>query len=625
MSNNISWKFSSNNNGELKGIADAGIETFKNQPLVSLAREICQNSLDAIKDENKPVLVDFDLFNCPHSDIPDIKTLQKSFKQASEFETVTSKTREFKFYNYAKKILSKQNAKILRISDHNTTGLNGSHTNKYDTAWSNLVKGSGFSNKPGTSGGSFGIGKNATFACSALYTVFYSTLDSENQEASQGVVKISSFRDDKDNVTSGVGFWGDSDNKPVFKQLELETSYKRTESGTDIYIIDFNIDTNEDWQKDIIVSVLDSFLYAVYQNKLIVNVGNIVIKSDTLESIITKYCNSKESASIKNYYRILTDTDKDVRTFTEPDYQGKGQITLKLLLASGMHRKVAMIRSTGMKILDRSGINSLVEFAGLLLIEGKDLNDYLRSLENPQHNEWSKERAEEGHKTEAGKIISGLTKFIMEKLNEIKPKDADKTVDPGIGDFLPDLSEEESETKNKQDIVSNDPEEIKMKEKTPSQSVNLNPNIKDNYDSTDEGPNGDGHGDKGSHTSGGGGDGDHSNKPDGTHGSATNSPTKKMINIVNKRIVCLNKKEGSYKLIFIPLEDIEKSTIKLFQSGETDSYPADIVKASVIGQNIESNNFTMENVKLIKNSKIEIEFKINSADYSSFEVGCYAD
>lgn len=154
---------------------------------------------------------------------------------------------------------------------------------------------------------------------------------------------------------------------------------------------------------------------------------------------------------------------------------------------------------------------------------------------------------------------------------------------------------------------------------------NLNPNIKDNYDLTDEGPNGDGHGDKGSHTSGGGGDGDHSNKPDGTHGSATNSPTKKMINIVNKRIVCLNKKEGSYKLIFIPLEDIEKSTIKLFQSGETDSYPADIVKASVIGQNIESNNFTMENVKLIKNSKIEIEFKINSADYSSFEVGCYAD
>lgn len=41
------WNFPSNNYGQIFGIADSGIETFKGTPIKSLAREICQNSLDA--------------------------------------------------------------------------------------------------------------------------------------------------------------------------------------------------------------------------------------------------------------------------------------------------------------------------------------------------------------------------------------------------------------------------------------------------------------------------------------------------------------------------------------------------------------------------------------------------
>ena len=43
----IEWSFPSNNFGTLNGIGEAGIETFKGAPYRSLAREICQNSLDA--------------------------------------------------------------------------------------------------------------------------------------------------------------------------------------------------------------------------------------------------------------------------------------------------------------------------------------------------------------------------------------------------------------------------------------------------------------------------------------------------------------------------------------------------------------------------------------------------
>ena len=47
----ISWNFPGNQDGQIKGVADAGIENFNGTELSSLARENFQNSLDAALDE----------------------------------------------------------------------------------------------------------------------------------------------------------------------------------------------------------------------------------------------------------------------------------------------------------------------------------------------------------------------------------------------------------------------------------------------------------------------------------------------------------------------------------------------------------------------------------------------
>ena len=52
-----SWIFPSNNYGTITGIGEAGIETFKGSPYRSLAREICQNSMDARYNSDKPVVI----------------------------------------------------------------------------------------------------------------------------------------------------------------------------------------------------------------------------------------------------------------------------------------------------------------------------------------------------------------------------------------------------------------------------------------------------------------------------------------------------------------------------------------------------------------------------------------
>ena len=79
------------------------------------------------------------------------------------------------FYISIKEI-EKDTCNVLRISDYNTTGLLGSRE-PINTDWTNLTKSSGASDKKGTAGGSYGIGKFAPFACSFFSTVFYSTFD----------------------------------------------------------------------------------------------------------------------------------------------------------------------------------------------------------------------------------------------------------------------------------------------------------------------------------------------------------------------------------------------------------------------------------------------------------------
>ena len=70
------WSFPSNSDGLIFGIADSGVETFKGTPIKSLAREICQNSIDANLENGQPTRIEFELFDLPVKDIPDFAGLR---------------------------------------------------------------------------------------------------------------------------------------------------------------------------------------------------------------------------------------------------------------------------------------------------------------------------------------------------------------------------------------------------------------------------------------------------------------------------------------------------------------------------------------------------------------------
>ena len=129
-----------------------------------------------------------------------------------------------------------------------------------------------------------------------------------------------------------------------------------------------------------VAAILNGFLYAIDQDMMKVTVDDVVIDRNTLDDVISKYrkdCND----FTYDYYQILR-SDNEWITFD--DFDGnKDCMHLKLMVAPGLHRHVAMVRQTGMKILDRNRINGQIYFAGFLYVDGEKANKYLTSLENP--------------------------------------------------------------------------------------------------------------------------------------------------------------------------------------------------------------------------------------------------
>lgn len=79
------WRFPDNNYTDEKGLDTSDMEIFKKDPIASLAREICQNSIDASYGE-KPVKVEFSLFSIKREEIPGINELTEQINKCYEYK-----------------------------------------------------------------------------------------------------------------------------------------------------------------------------------------------------------------------------------------------------------------------------------------------------------------------------------------------------------------------------------------------------------------------------------------------------------------------------------------------------------------------------------------------------------
>jgi len=615
----MKWDFPLNNYGQINGIADAGVETFKGTPLKSLAREVCQNSLDA--GNGGIVRIQFSPFSIKLHEIIDIEPLQNAFKSALDFWQIQEDKKAKDFFKKALETINKENVQFLRISDFNTTGLTGSK-GEYNTPWLNLIKSSGASDKKGVAGGSFGIGKYAPFACSKLRTVFYSTLDIDNITASQGVARLASFKQPDGQITQGIGYYGDKKNSPVFQLFNFDPAFKREETGSDIFIAGF-IDTEDDWKSQIIASILDGFLGAIWNEKLTVDVDGIIIDKNTLPNLIEQYKGSI-SENADKYYTVISSEETKWFSLDTDDYD---KIHLGLIIDTDMHRRVAMIRKTGMKVMDKSNISGVIPFAGVMFIDGENINDYLRNLENPQHTKWEPDRAEKP--SQAKKKLANLTSFIKQCLEELKNEDSNEELDAdGIGEYLPDdLDIETSANEEKIESISDRIIEFNktITNKKPSVS-RVKQEDKDAQTEADADENGSTGGDDEFENHGDNSEADGTRDPNSGDNGKENGQKKVMqeIRADKLRIICTNKNKGQYLIIFKPHYSAENGYLELFLSAETGAYPAVIKESTVEGaEHFEITENRIKGLTFNASDTIKMQVTIDYSDYCSMEVKAY--
>lgn len=459
------WYFAKAKNIGINGFNNIG-GSFLDSPIKSLSKEICQNSLDTKMSEYydaswpKTIKVEFDEFWIEKEQLDGYKELYKVISDEYEFaqkyyqndDTVTN------FYKHALECLEKDKLKCLRISDYYTPGLTGS--DKTNSAWANLVKNIGVSDKPNGSGGSKGQGKLAAYACSSLYTVFYNTNAVDHHRASAGVARLSGYELEDGYQTIGAGFYEDN-GRPLKTGLKLLKDFKREEKeyGTDVIIVSFK-DSFDGWKEQIIASTIDNFFVSLINEDLEIHInhGQYILNANTVDQYIKdKKVNKYLNGLTKKYYEVLTADHEKIITeyytlFEENDLELKIKTDDE---EDGLSNTVATIRLTGMKILDLDYLPRLGAYHGVLFLKGKKVNEYFRRLENDAHDKWSPDRAD--NVLEAKNKIEELKKFVRNTIKEYLAPKLSKEMDAeGVGEILPDEDLIDEDSKKTTETVENE-------------------------------------------------------------------------------------------------------------------------------------------------------------------------
>ncbi len=430
-----SWSYPLNDNGEIKGFNDQGIEHFLGTPIESLAKEIIQNSIDAGIDQNdKPVRVVFNTFSLETKMIPGLEELKSFYIQAIKSWQNDIKVKEFCVN--ALFILDQPYIKCLRISDFNTKGITDSDKYNQSSAWFNLLKGSGSTEKIGVAGGSKGIGKNAVFANSQLRLAFYATKDVNGIEATQGLLKMVSLKGMSPNSdteqTSGPIYFGDKNaHKPLATYHSLDEVFIRGthETGSDIFVIGFN-PMNSNWETKIKDNALLNFMYAIHSNKLEIEVEGYVIKKDTYLTYIE---NKRVKKDILSMARVLNNQATLTKIFTFEDL-GDYEVKVLKMLENEASKRCWLIRRPWMMITSiKQAYLPFLPFSSLVIIKGMKLNEFLRKLESAKHDGWEIERASSLDQKElAERILSSITINVVNAIKEaFNITDSESLVPPG--------------------------------------------------------------------------------------------------------------------------------------------------------------------------------------------------
>ena len=559
---------------EDEGLGDAGIETFRETPYASAAKEAGQNSRDAM--ENHPVVLKIKLREIEREDIPCIAQLSETIDACLQRVEERPNEKEEDFFKRARHILDQDKIKVLEMADYNTRGLEGPAIP--GKPFYALLKSSGVSNKRQgeTSIGSFGIGKNASFAISDLQTVFYSTVykdkdSGEKRFLAQGKVKLVSHTDADELPRKATGWWGLPDYKEIDESGFVPDWLKRDEIGTSVFSIGFR--EEENWHFRVAAAVIKTFFVAIHDGDMVFEVNeDLIIDKTTLHQLFQDQRIVEAAAAshteddfkfAQSLYECLIseEASSKVATITQSGTTKLGDVDIRILKRTGLPKRVGIVRN-GMMITDNlknfdhafRTFPMCSEFVALIRPLESSGSELMKKLENPAHDSFSSQRiADETRQQEAFRLIKKLGLTIRETIRSetlSKPEDVEELTE--LAEFFADESQPDKEG-------DNDPTPTKLKYKLGRKKA-----TKTHDTENKSGSNGGGSGTGGGGTSGGGTSGSGSSRggTDDDKGSKGSKGSKK-IDLNQVRYI---ERKKSKLLKFTPSSS-GKAEVKVFATG----------------------------------------------------------
>ena len=472
-------KFMDNTADIDEGLGDAGIETFRDTPYASVARECGQNSADARA--RTPVIVKFESLEIPATDMPGVEELKATIESCLKKAKRLNSEKEIEFFERAKKSINSDYIKLLKISDLNTKGLRGPC--EQGTPFHSLLKGKGVSIKEDpTSGGSFGIGKNAAYAVSDIQTVFYSTIyldthTNDNEFLCQGKSVQVSHIDSNGGNKLATGYWGADGFQPVSDRNLVPDWLKREDVGTTIYCACFR--ETDNWDERLAAPLIQNFFCAIHRNEMTFTIGDsFTINKETISALYNRprivqaaldngHAEDLEFSSRLYECLIAVEATEEI-----VEIKNIGRVCIRMLVKEGLPKRVCIIRN-GMFItdnLENFGEKFIrfplyKDFVALVEPLDKAGISLFRKLENPKHNGFSSERiADPNKRKDAAAAMKKLGKAIRDT---IKTKSLEKPKDSVVLDELSEFFAEEVDPEKVQDpnAVEDNPETFRYRPK----------------------------------------------------------------------------------------------------------------------------------------------------------------
>lgn len=426
----IKWNFSLKNEPGRTLLDSFSDSKFNINCVASFTREIIQNSLDAKNKEiNDPVEVKFEVKKIKANDIPGISdlinVLEKSLLNLTHNETINK-------FKKAIEQLKQPEVEVLKISDFNTLGMS-------KKSWEALLFTEGVSSKQDdSSAGRHGIGKKASFLMSLCNTVYYSTKNTNGEMFFGGKSILVDWKEsaDNNNWRSGTGWYGEQEENNI-KYLENEELNKinnyfvrKDEVGSDVIVLTPRIfDENYNLEKQIINSVLENFYIGLCENRIIVKINDTEINSKNVNTILDEYYVDKFIKQGITGSNITYGLLKDFKTAYIENKENpividipklNSYLDLYITLNTEKTKKYySFYREHGMKIKDVRVSEADKTFAAIVVARGKEINEFLLSLENAAHDDFIvDENMSVQERKNKQNILDDIKERILRKIKE---------------------------------------------------------------------------------------------------------------------------------------------------------------------------------------------------------------